>query len=341
MQRASNHDLFVFIATSPNNPRKTEALRLVRSRGYSQAQITAIFSMFARVVTAGDDDFPAIPGPAGIVVNQPEDIVVIPQPTPQPIPRPAPSPTPINPLPQPRPIPQPIEDEMPEDGEDLRFLDDWIADAQGNLIPSGRSPETNGDGVAEAGLPIIIGGAAALALLRRVMVSATTITRSHWDNLPGWARTALAAVGFGVGVDLALDIPGIPGDSLIRDVIGGGDDLGRGDHLPQHMVDGHLGAHIVGSWQANGVTFYRLSDGKLAVQNKKGRWKVWRPKRPIVLMPGGATNLKTLLKADKLLNTQAKKIAVMLNRRAPRSKKAATSQGKSTVIASDGKVISI
>lgn len=69
-------------------------------------------------------------------------------------------------------------------------------------------------------------------------------------------------------------------------------------------------------WIANGVVFYRiLESGRLAVQNKKGRWRVWKPRRPIVLYADGARDLKTMLRADKALNKQSKKIASMLNRR--------------------------
>lgn len=220
-----------------------------------------------------------------------------------------------------------------EDGKDLRFPD-LFYDEHGNLVDT-PNPQNGHDASAGAQLGGVglVGGALALrgaiAILRRLMGTATTITRAHWDALPNWARVALATIGFAVAVDIALDVPGVPGESLVLSLGGDGD---QEPHLPMHMVDGHLGAHIVGSWEANGVTFYRLSDGKLAVQNKRGRWKVWRPKKPIVLMPGGANNLRTLLKADRVLNAQAKKIAAMLNRRAPRGKKGPSSQGKPIVI---------
>jgi len=187
------------------------------------------------------------------------------------------------------------------------------------------------------GLPVGITIAAARALLRAAMGGATRITRAHWNRLPGWAQSLLAGVGLGVGIDLAMDIPGVPGESILLPGSGGG---GADPHFGQHLTDGHLGVTIIGSWEANGVTFYRLSDGKLAVQNKKGRWKVWKPKKPIVLMPGGAVNLKTMLRADALLNRQAKKIASMLNRRAPRTRKGSTPAPKGAVIIqADGKVV--
>jgi len=339
MQRASNHDLFVFMATSGNTSSTGTAFQILRQRGYSNAQMTGIMAMFAQVVRAGGDDFPSIPNPAGVIAG-PVVVVDDPgifEPDPQPAPR-----QPIFPVQRPDPIePIPIEEFMPTDGEDLRDRMNGGAPLIGigddPTIPIGEEDlVTGGAGV----IPVAAGAAlairAALILLRRLMGSATTITRAHWDALPGWARAALGAVGFGVGVDLATEIPGVPGDSILIDIIGGGGGQNGAGHLPQHLVDGHLGLHIIGSWEANGVTFYRLSDGKLAVMNKKGRWKVWRPKKPVVLMPGGATNLKTLLKADRMLNAQAKKIATMLNRRAPRSKRASKSI---TVVQSDGKYI--
>jgi len=219
-------------------------------------------------------------------------------------------------------------------GDDLRDITEFRVDESGQLIVTDTG-EAAGAAEGFAGAIVAVGGAtAARSILRVIMGNVTRITAGHWAALPGWARTALGAIGLGVGIDLALNVPGIPGDSIIL----GGD--GDGAHMPTHLQDGHLGAHIVGSWNANGVTFYRLSDGKLAVQNKKGRWKVWRPKRPVVLMPGGANNLRTLLKADKILNQQAKAIAKMLNRRAPRARKASSSEPKHvTILQSDGKSV--
>lgn len=98
---------------------------------------------------------------------------------------------------------------------------------------------------------------------------------------------------------------------------------------------------VVGSWVANGVRFYRLADGKLAVQNKKGRWKVWRPRKPIVLYADGASSLKTMLRADKALTKQAKKIASMLNRRAPRKAKSSSKPHPGVILPGSGVVIDV
>lgn len=324
MNRASNRDLFIFMATTSDQAAIAQAYQILRRRGYSDAQMQRITALFRQVVANDGDDFPSVPLPMGAAPVRPVPVVPTPLPTPVPI-----IPIVLNPD-ETNGVP-----EMPEmnggigggEGDDLR--DDFNGIGNGTI---------EGDGVIEVGLP----GApptnpllwAAMAALRLIMGRATVVTLASWNRLPGWARTVLAAAGIGIGIDLATDIPGIPGDSIIRDLVGGD----GGPHLPAHLIDGHLGAHIVGSWEANGVTFYRLSDGKLAVQNKKGRWKVWRPKRPIVLMPGGATDLKTLLRADALLNRQAVKIAKMLNRRAPRRPKTSPGGPKGIVVVqNDGK----
>lgn len=152
--------------------------------------------------------------------------------------------------------------------------------------------------------------------------------RITWSSLPGWLQTAIVAVGGAVGIDLLMDLPG---NDFLPEIFGGG----VGQH-PIEGIAGHPGAHIIGQWVANGVTFYRLADGRLAVQNKKGRWKVWRPKKPIVLMPTGAGDLRTLLRADAVLNKQSKKIAAMLNRRVGTRKPRSKSVPSTVVVAQDG-----
>lgn len=179
------------------------------------------------------------------------------------------------------------------------------------------------------------GQIAILAPVIRLLQTFGRNARIRWNELPAWARTVLVSVGVVAGTEFIIDDPVGIIPFLGDDTIGG---FPSGFH-------GHPGlgqVSVVGSWVANGVTFYRLSDGKLAVQNKRGRWKVWKPKKPIVLYAGGAVNLKTMLRADRVLDAQAKKIAKMLNRRAPRARKAPASSGKVVMVAQDGsKIIDI
>jgi len=147
--------------------------------------------------------------------------------------------------------------------------------------------------------------------------------RIGWASLPSWLRSALVLVG-------------ISGATIVVDtMLEGGVDIQIGPPQANPLQS----AQVVGSWVANGVRFYRLVDGKIAVQNKKGRWKVWRPKKPIVLYANGASNLKTMLRADKALNKQAKQIAAMLNRRAPRTRKTTRNANPSVIAVQGGKVI--
>lgn len=128
-----------------------------------------------------------------------------------------------------------------------------------------------------------------------------------WSSLPGWVQGILLFLGFQKGVELAVDVA-----QLVTPLPGG-----FGTDLPALPGGLPFGAQVVSSWEANGVVFYRLSDGRLATQNKFGVWKMWRPHRPIVLHRTGAgsRNLNTLLAADAILQKQAKRIAKMLRSR--------------------------
>lgn len=138
-------------------------------------------------------------------------------------------------------------------------------------------------------------------------------SRIGWSTMPGWIKAALTLVGFGA-VDISIDsLQGI-----------GGNGGGGGAIVPFDGGAGGIGlpgVGIVGSWVANGVTFYRLSDGRIAVKRKNGTWKVWKPKSPIVIYGDGAGDLKTFLRADGALNRQAKRLQSALNRRAPKPRR--------------------
>lgn len=212
-------------------------------------------------------------------------------------------------------------------GDDLR--DFQPVSSTGSL--TGDNPVTDEFGVPVAGAALAIAGRA----LRLIMGGGGgRLLAATWNSLPSIARSALTQIGIGVGALIAFngDIPFItlPGQGtsvtpFVGPPVGPNVDIqidGIGGHGPM----GHV--TVVGSWNTNpanpsqGVTFYRLSNGWLAVQNKKGRWKTWKPKKPIVIYADGARNLKTLLKADKAIDKQAKKLDKMLNRRRPRPRKA-------------------
>jgi len=173
------------------------------------------------------------------------------------------------------------------------------------------------------------------------------LTAAIWNTLPSVVRTALSQLGIGIGAMVAFngDIPFITlpgqGGEIDHSQEGVGGAMSRSVDIQVVSPSPIQQVQVVGSWVANGVTFYRLADGKLAVQNKKGRWKVWKPKKPIVLYADGASNLKTMLRADRALNKQAKKIAAMLNRRAPRRKSAPVSRGNPVVLGNNARIVDV
>jgi len=155
-------------------------------------------------------------------------------------------------------------------------------------------------------------GRQAFNFLKAMAGGAVRFPVNLWETIPSWVKTGLTLAGITVGVPFLLQDDD-DDTALVPALPGGGAGI---------FIDPQNSGQVVGSWEANGVTFYRLWDGRIAVQNKKGRWKVWRPKRPIVIMPTGASNLRTLLKADKVLDRQAKALDTMLRRRTRRSTRA-------------------
>lgn len=233
---------------------------------------------------------------------------------------------------------------VPGPGDDLR---DFPAVPTATPIPVGPLtpldvgvvPVAGGLSIAGRALRITMGGGGG------------RILAATWNALPSVARSALTQIGIGVGALIAFngDIPFItlPGQ-------GGFDASQEGASImPSNKVDIQIGGHamhgaqIIGSWNtnpkdpANGVTFYRLVGGWLAVKKKNGSWKTWKPKRPIVLYANGASNLKTMLRADKALNKQAKQLAAMLNRRAPKAKRSTKDTHSPIILGKNAHVIEV
>lgn len=146
----------------------------------------------------------------------------------------------------------------------------------------------------------ILGGTGASMTIGRLI---------SWSSL-GWiVKQGLLFLGLTEGFDILIDTDG-PGPD--RGLFGGG---GGGSSSGGDPVGAMVAAMTVSTWDSNGVRFHRLSDGRLAVQNKHGVWKIWRPKKPTVLMPTGATDLQVLLRADAIIQKQAEKIKKVLRNR--------------------------
>ena len=61
------------------------------------------------------------------------------------------------------------------------------------------------------------------------------------------------------------------------------------------------------TWDTGTAKFYRLIDGKIAVQRKNGVWKIYRPSRHLVISRNPSVN--SLLKADKKIDRMMKALA--------------------------------
>jgi len=207
----------------------------------------------------------------------------------------------------------------------------------------GDNPVTDEFGAPIAGAALVIAGRALRLILGG---GGGRLTAAIWGALPNLVKTVLIQAGIGIGAMVAFngDIPFITLPGQGGDIDTAQEGLGGSMETFHRPVDIQIGSHfahgatIIGSWNTNkknpaeGVTFYRLSNGWLAVQKKNGSWKTWKPKKPIVLYADGATDLKTLLRADKAVTKQVKKLANMINRRAPSRKKAAPAPHEAIVI---------
>lgn len=132
----------------------------------------------------------------------------------------------------------------------------------------------------------------------------------RWNSLPGWARLGLGALGF-TGYDLLLD-----GDLVGLPSFGGG----AGGQLDIQVGRSYDGRIITKTWVANGIQFWATGSGRDLMHHvlrKDGSIKSWKPPRPIVLMPGGAKNIRDLLRADDIIDRQLKKVGKALRRRSP------------------------
>lgn len=130
----------------------------------------------------------------------------------------------------------------------------------------------------------------------------------RWSAAPSWLRRIAIAGGLASGADIL--IPDSFTNALLPDVIGSSPAAGGG--AATHP------AQVAKSWSANGVPMVRLVDGRMgAYSTKKTSWKYWRPKKPIVLFGTGASDLRTLLKADRAAERQLKRVKKAIDRRFP------------------------
>ena len=169
-------------------------------------------------------------------------------------------------------------------------------------------PRPDGGPIADpVGLPAVIAVSSMSVALRPIVANwlrsggFSLGQRISWANLPTALKGLLTGLGIERAVDILWDWDGEGSDSglIPFNIFGSGS-----DDPTTAMVE----AMTVSTWEANGQTFHRLSDGRQAVRKKSGVWTIWRPKKPTVLFSTGAADIKDLLKAEKIITKQLKSL---------------------------------
>ena len=178
--------------------------------------------------------------------------------------------------------------------------------------------------------------------IQRFVPGIGNVTRGTWQGRPGFFANIPSS---------ALTIVRrVVNDNRIRALFAafGGlqivESFTPGDTLP--LVPPFLGienpgnashpAQIVKEGTANGVPMVKLANGQMGAYSKKrGSWKYWRPKKPIVLYSGGSSNLRTLLRADNAAEKQLRRLKKAIDRRFPprrNSRRRAPQDGQTVIL---------
>lgn len=155
---------------------------------------------------------------------------------------------------------------------------------------------------AGAGAPLLLAGGAALARygptlvarLRALVPAMTPAVRNLLISM-GLIGTASAA-GSAIGSMAGDEIGEAPG-------LGEGESVGPFD-IARRMLGGGPGGppglQVAYTWDTGTAIFYRLTDGRIAVQRKNGVWKFYRPQKHIVVPRN--PRIGTLLRADRRID---------------------------------------
>ena len=163
-------------------------------------------------------------------------------------------------------------------------------------FPAGRVTQ------AGVGQPLLLAGGAALARygptlvarLRALVPAMTPAVRNLLISmgLIGGASAVGSAFGTMAGDEIG-EVPG-PGEGesvgpfdIVRRMLGGG-------------PGGPPGLQVAYTWNTGTAVFYRLTDGRIAVQRKNGVWKFYRPQKHIVVPRN--PRIGTLLRADRRID---------------------------------------
>jgi len=102
-----------------------------------------------------------------------------------------------------------------------------------------------------------------------------------------------------------LDIPFIPSFPLPGLFDGNGTAAPAGGDQVDFAIAQH--GPVVKSWVANGTPFYLFMDGWQAAQKRNGTWKFWKPKKPIVYVPGGPMSKRNARRLASIYNMEKKR----------------------------------
>lgn len=166
-----------------------------------------------------------------------------------------------------------------------------------------------------AGLGAYVGGRLAISALASAAAAA-----GPWGAAIAAALYGLAIVYDSVEVD--VDVPFVPSIPLPSwATIGGGDGSSAGGGMPtsgvpaipaQTIMSTASAQHgpVVKTWMApkvNGRPFVMFADGWIAVQRLNGTWHFYKPKKPVVYVPGGPMSRKTAKRLAELYQQEKKR----------------------------------
>jgi len=150
----------------------------------------------------------------------------------------------------------------------------------------------------------LLGAVAGLGIARGAVISKVALLAAL-RSVPvvGFALAAAVSLIVADSILVDVDIPFVPSFGGIDiPFIGGGGSPGDWA-VAQH-------GPVVKEWSANGTPFVMFQDGFMAARRKTGVWHFWKPKKPIVYVPGSAMSAR-----------QAGKLATVYAREKKRAKK--------------------
>lgn len=191
-----------------------------------------------------------------------------------------------------------------------------------------------------------------IVILQRIARLVAMRGRQFWDALPGWVRAAVIAAGLSLTqIDIDWPFVGDPDSRpflpdrpvLPAPFIGPPAPLAPGGSMQdtsQIRVGGYWDGRVITNvWLANNILFWATGYQPHLmhwVLRKNGSIKGWKPQVPVVLMPNGAKDLRTLLRADAIVERQMKKYDKVYRRRHPRRAPRALSASRPMIAIESG-----